>query len=160
MIKTIQRISKNTKDTEKIAQNFLKHLMLKRHFDITCKATVVCLSGELGAGKSTFTQFIAKNLGIKKKVDSPTFVIIKRYIIRPFGRPTSEFKNLFHIDAYRLKNEKELLHLEWIDIISNSQNIVFIEWPENVSKIIPQQHHKINISHTKEGYRKFNIKYI
>ena len=82
----MQKVSKNTKDTEKIAQDFLKHLMSKGTFDTAC---VVGLSGDLGTGKTTFTQFIAKNLGIKTKVKSPTFVIMKRYTLpqpSPEGR--------------------------------------------------------------------------
>ena len=82
----------------------------------------------------------------------------------------SFFSYLIHIDAYRLKNEKELLHLGWEEIISNPEHLVFIEWPENIIKAMPKQHHKISISHlshrsaakgdTKEGYRKFQIKKI
>ena len=68
------------------------------------------------------------------------------------------FKYLFHLDAYRLKNEKELLHLGWEEIIGDNENLIFIEWPENIIKAMPKKHHRIHISHTKEGHRKFEIK--
>ena len=141
-------ISKNIKNTNKIAQKFLESLK----FDKTM-ATVVGLYGDLGVGKTAFTQAIAKILNVKKKVNSPTFVIIKRYQLK-----NDKYKNLFHLDAYRLKNEKELLHLGWEEIISNKEHLVFIEWPENIIKAMPKKHHKIYISHTKEGHRKFEIK--
>ena len=153
----MKKVSKNIKDTEKIAQDFLSNLMSKAAFDI---AVVVGLSGDLGTGKTTFTQFIAKNLGIKTKIKSPTFVIIKRYKISPVGCWTPDgasFKNFFHIDAYRLKNEKELLYLGWKEIVSNKDNLIFIEWPENVAKIIPKKYHKVSIKHTREGHRKFKF---
>lgn len=151
-MKKIEKISKNIKDTERIAKEFLKSLtsnMSKVPFD---SATVVGLSGDLGAGKTTFTQVVAKELGIKNKINSPTFVIIKRYAIK-----YKSFDNFFHIDAYRLKSEKELLHLNWKEIISNPKNLILLEWPENVKNIMPKKYHKIKISHLKEGYRKFEI---
>jgi tRNA threonylcarbamoyladenosine biosynthesis protein TsaE len=144
----MNKVSKNTKETQKIAKNFLTKLKPNKN-----GATVVGLYGELGTGKTTFTQFVAKELNIKKKVNSPTFVIMKRYALK-----NSKYKNLFHIDAYRLKNEKELLHLGWDKIISDKEHLVFIEWPENVIKALPKKHHKVHIIHTKVGHRKFEIK--
>jgi tRNA threonylcarbamoyladenosine biosynthesis protein TsaE len=148
-------ISKNIKHTEKIAQDFLKCLLNKKNKN----ACVVGLSGELGAGKTAFTQAIAKTLGIKRRVNSPTFVIMKRYTLKH-----KNFENLFHLDAYRLKNEKELVHLGWEEIIANPKYLVFIEWPENIIKAMPKKYHKVSISHlpaqvgTKEGHRSFEIK--
>lgn len=141
-------ISKNTKETEKIAKEFLFKLKPAKN-----SATVVGLYGELGTGKTTFTQAIAKEFKIKRKVNSPTYVIIKNYKLR-----IKNFKRLFHIDAYRLKNEKELLHLGWNEIVSNKEHLVLIEWPENIIKALPKKHHQIHISHTKKGHRKFKIK--
>ena len=154
----MQKISKNTKDTEQIAKDFIELLSVKNK-----EAYVVGLYGDLGTGKTTFTQFVAKNFGIKRKINSPTFVIMKKYKIatRSLNEPSdlvAKFKYLFHLDAYRLKNEKELLHLGWKEIISNPEHLVFIEWPENIKKVMPKKHHKIHISHTKKGYRKFEIK--
>lgn len=144
----MKKVSKNTKETQKIAKEFLAQLKPFKN-----KATIVGLYGELGTGKTTFTQFVAKELKVKKKVNSPTFVIMKRYALK-----NSKYKNLFHIDAYRLKNKKELLHLGWEEIIENKKHLVFIEWPENVIKALPKKHHQIHISHTQSGHRKFEIK--
>ena len=164
----MNKISKDSKDTEKIAKEFLEYLCGRQDLPQAC---VVGLSGDLGTGKTTFTQFIAKNLGIKTKVKSPTFVIMKRYTLTPTlsrRERGHRYKNLFHIDAYRLKNEKELLHLGWEEIVSNPKNLIFIEWPENIKKAMPKKYHKVFIKHlprrsgtkagTKEGHRKFRIK--
>lgn len=151
--KPLEVFSKDIKDTAKIATDFVNIIIPLQSLSlINRKATVVGLSGNLGTGKTTFTQTVAKSLGIKDKVISPTFVIMKRY-----GLKNKVFKNLFHLDAYRLKNEKELTVLNWEEIISNPENLVFVEWPELIKKGMPKKHHKIKISHTKEGHRKFKI---
>ncbi len=148
MIKKI--ISKNLQDTEKIAKEFL--LKIKSN---NKSATLVTLSGELGAGKTTFTQALGKHLGIKNKINSPTFVIMKKYVLK-----SEHHDFLFHLDAYRLKNEKELEKLGWAEIIADPKNLILIEWPENVAKAIPKKHISIKIAHIKEGERKFEIKHI
>lgn len=149
----MQKISKTTEDTEKIAKDFLKTCLNSTNKN----SCVVCLRGDLGAGKTTFSKFLAKELGVKRKVNSPTFVIMKRYEIKS---KNNKFKNLYHLDAYRLKNEKELDVLGWKNIVADPNNLILIEWPENVKKAIPKKHHKIEIFHTKEGNRKFKIKKI
>ena len=141
-------ISCSSKDTKEIAEKLFSGLKIKKS-----KATVVGMYGDLGTGKTTFIQHFAKEAGVKKKVHSPTFSIMQRYLLKH-----KDLKNLFHIDAYRLKNEKELLSLGWDKILDDPENLVFIEWPEKVKSIMPKGHHQIHISHTKEGYRKFKIK--
>ncbi|MEI6280661.1 MAG: tRNA (adenosine(37)-N6)-threonylcarbamoyltransferase complex ATPase subunit type 1 TsaE, partial [bacterium] len=59
--------------------------------------------------------------------------------------------------AYRLKNEKELLHLGWEEIINNKENLVFIEWPENVTKVVPSNTKFVEIFHAKDGGRVFKF---
>ncbi|HPS21463.1 MAG TPA: tRNA (adenosine(37)-N6)-threonylcarbamoyltransferase complex ATPase subunit type 1 TsaE [Candidatus Paceibacterota bacterium] len=147
----MQKLSRTTEDTEKIAKDFLKTCVNNTNKN----SCVVCLHGDLGAGKTTFSKFLAKELGVKRKVNSPTFVIMKRYEIKS---KNNKFKNLYHLDAYRLKNEKELDVLGWKNIVADPNNLILIEWPENVKKAIPKKHHKIEILHTKEGHRKFKIK--
>ena len=145
-------VSKSLADTRKIAGDFLEEI-LKRNNKQT-RAIVVALYGNLGAGKTSFTQQAGKILGVSgRKINSPTFVIMKRYVLE--GK--KGLKNLFHLDAYRLKSGKELIRLGWEEIISDPAHIVFIEWPENVSKAIPRRHHKIRISHTQEGHRRFKM---
>ena len=94
-------------------------------------ATVITLSGDLGAGKTAFVKEVANCLSVKEEVTSPTFVIQKEYIIPEH----SLWKKLVHIDAYRLESKSELEYLGWDELIRNSENIIFIEWPEQVEGI-------------------------
>jgi tRNA threonylcarbamoyladenosine biosynthesis protein TsaE len=96
------------------------------------RATVVGLSGELGAGKTTFTQALATKLGVSSEVVSPTFVIMKRY---PTKHPL--FSTLIHIDAYRLENAEELAHLGFETWCNTPKTLIVIEWPERVSAVLP-----------------------
>lgn len=144
-------LSKNPKETKKIAKVFLKKLLKNKKGK---NALVVGLSGNLGAGKTAFTKFAGKHLGIKSKIYSPTFVIMKKYPIKLKG-----YKFFFHLDAYRLKNKKELMHLGWGDIIKDKEHLIFIEWPENVAKAMPSHARFIHITHgKKENHRVFKLK--
>lgn len=144
-------ISKNTEETGKIAKSFLNKILKEKGG--RKGALVVCLSGDLGVGKTAFTKAVGKHLGIKDKITSPTFVIMKKYAIK-----IKNYKFLFHFDAYRLKNEKELLYLNWEEIINNKEHIVFIEWPENVKKVIPLNTRFIYLSHKENGHRELELK--
>jgi tRNA threonylcarbamoyladenosine biosynthesis protein TsaE len=155
------KTSKSVKETGEIAKIFLEETLNQN--TLNQNALVVGLVGGLGAGKTTFLQAIAKHLGVKEKISSPTFVIMKKYPLPLRRRSTqrakgSGFDFLFHLDAYRLKNEKELLHLGWEEIIKNKKHLIFIEWPENVSKIMPAHSKFIHISDQKDGQKLFKFK--
>lgn len=96
------------------------------------KARVVAFSGELGAGKTTLTQELAKQFGIKETVVSPTFVIMKTYDIRSESEYYVHFKRLVHIDAYRLDSFIDLFKIGWNQIQSDTDNLIIVEWPERV----------------------------
>ncbi len=96
-------------------------------------ATVVALSGQLGAGKTTFAKGIAQALGVGEIVTSPTFVIEKIYALK-----NQLFDRLIHIDMYRLKNEQELETIGWKQIIADPRNLIVLEWPEGVPGAIPK----------------------
>jgi tRNA threonylcarbamoyladenosine biosynthesis protein TsaE len=146
----MHKLSKNIGDTAAIAKIFLDQILKPKK---TRKgALVIGLSGELGAGKTAFTQAVAKELGIKGRVSSPTFVIMKKY---PIKHPT--FRSLLHLDAYRLKNAEDLFNLGWRELVLDEGNIIFIEWPEKVKGAMPKGHHKIKISHTKSGQRSLKM---
>ena len=120
-------------------------------------AKVLALSGDLGAGKTTLTQEIAKELGVKENVVSPTFVIMKIYDINQKSKYYSYFKKLIHIDAYRIENTKELVLFGWKEIISNKNNLVVVEWPEKIKSVIPKYAMKVSLSHINEETRKINF---
>lgn len=104
---------------------------------------VIALSGELGAGKTTFVQGFAKGLKIKDKIISPTFVLIRQHKI-----PETK-KTLYHIDLYRLEKAEDLKDIGLEEIVSNPNNLVLIEWAERIEKDLPEGVIKINIE--KEG---------
>jgi len=119
------------------------------------KALIIGLSGDLGSGKTTFVQGIAQSLGIKDQITSPTFVIQKRYEI---NSQEFDFKNLIHIDAYRLESGEDLLILGWEEIKNNPENIIFIEWPEKVSEVLPKDIINLNFKFVDEGTREIRFK--
>lgn len=113
------------------------------------KATLVTLSGDLGAGKTAFTKAVASALGVHELVTSPTFVLEKMYRISD-----SAFKRLVHIDAYRLKGGAELAPLGFDELMKDPQALVFMEWPERVADTLPKPSVAIKIESQAEGGRK------
>jgi len=104
---------------------------------------ILGLQGNLGGGKTTFLQGFARGLGIKEKITSPTYVILKHFkITKPqisnsksqinSKSKNSKFGNFYHIDYYRLKDERDLVSLGFKEIIKNPKNIAAIEWPEKI----------------------------
>ncbi|MEA2112941.1 MAG: tRNA (adenosine(37)-N6)-threonylcarbamoyltransferase complex ATPase subunit type 1 TsaE [Patescibacteria group bacterium] len=138
-------IIKNLGEMEIFADFFLKKLS-----KIRSKAVVIGLSGDLGSGKTTFVQNIAKILKIEKYITSPTFVIQKQYEV---SSEKSYFKKLIHIDAYRLDQGKDLVDLGWEDLINNPNNIIFLEWPEKVKGILGSDTIYLNFKFIDEDIR-------
>ncbi|HEY4473823.1 MAG TPA: tRNA (adenosine(37)-N6)-threonylcarbamoyltransferase complex ATPase subunit type 1 TsaE [Candidatus Paceibacterota bacterium] len=90
------------------------------------RAYIVGLKGELGAGKTTFMQEVAKVFGVPHIVTSPTFVLVRTYTIN--GIP---FKRLVHVDAYRL-NGSDTDTFGFQEYAANPENLILVEWPENL----------------------------
>ena len=118
------------------------------------RALVIGLEGDLGGGKTTFLQGFSKGLGIKQKITSPTFVIMRRYKIQNTGY---KIQNFYHIDCYRVEKPKEILDLGSKEIITNSQNIVAIEWADRVRKIIPKRAIWLTFGFINKNKRKITI---
>jgi len=96
-------------------------------------SVILGLCGPLGSGKTVFIKGLARGLGIKKKILSPTFVIVKNYKLK-----TKNWQTLYHFDCYRIKDPKEILDLGFAQIIDDCKNIVVIEWAEKIKKILPK----------------------
>jgi len=124
---------------------------------------VFALQGDLGAGKTTFTQGFLKGLGSKKRVTSPTFVLMRRHRFgsRSVARASQKkFKNVFHIDAYRLKKPEHLAALELDVILNEPSNIILIEWPEQAKKFLPKNTVWVKFKYgKKESERTIKITY-
>ena len=120
-------ISRSTEETNKLACQVLKKIDLE-------KPVVILLKGELGGGKTVFVKAIAKAMGVKERVTSPTFILYNSYKIR-FKIEDLRFMNgtLLHWDLYRIEDSKELETIGFWEIIKKA-NIVCIEWPERMGK--------------------------
>jgi len=117
------------------------------------KAVVLALKGNLGAGKTTFLQGFAKGLGIEEKVLSPTFILMRRFDIQDLV-----YRNFYHIDCYRLKNEKDLDYLGFEEMLKNPENIIAIEWPERIKKVLPKDISEIKFSYLQGNKRKLEVR--
>lgn len=115
------------------------------------KNGIICLSGDLGSGKTVFVQGFAQSLGIKEPIISPSFVLIKQYPI-PYHHGT-----LYHIDLYRLE-DNQLRELGLDELWSEKQNIILIEWADKLKKI-PNSAVKISIQKKGKDQRLFLINY-
>lgn len=123
-------ITKSQGETKRLGERFAREIIRKRPLD---EAVVIGLEGDLGGGKTTFLQGFAKGLGVKEKILSPTFVILKRFHV-----PYSMFHDFYHIDCYRIQKPKEILSLGFKKIISDPKNIVAVEWADRVQKVLPR----------------------
>ncbi len=130
-MQSIEIITNSSKETKKIG--FALAFTLEKKPINSKQASVIALEGDLGSGKTTFIQGLAQGLKIKESVLSPTFVIQK-----DFSLQLKNFKNLYHIDAYRLKNPEELLELGFKDLIGNPENLIVIEWADKIRNILPK----------------------
>jgi tRNA threonylcarbamoyladenosine biosynthesis protein TsaE len=108
-------ITKNSKETQKLGEMLAKD---------SKNGIIIALEGDLGCGKTTFTQGFLKGLKIKGPYTSPTFVVMKKY------------NNAYHIDAYRV-NSDDILNLGWEEIVADENNVIIVEWADRIRKIIP-----------------------
>lgn len=144
-------LSASPKDTARLAAIFAKEVLST---PLNPKgAFVVSLSGNLGAGKTNFIKSFARGAGVAKTITSPTFLLIRRYALG--GK---RYKNLFHIDAYRISNPEEIKKLGICEIMNDKKNLVFVEWGEKIKKLLPPDVVLIKIRHgKKENERVFTI---
>ena len=129
-------------DTQKIAMRLAKEMVAKK----SDKARVIALSGDLGAGKTTFTQGFARALGIKTPVQSPTFVLMKIYALDK----KTHLKHLVHIDAYRIEKTEEIKHLGLHELLRDKDAVLLIEWAERIKKLLPRDTIWITMEHGKK----------
>ncbi len=110
---------------------------------------VICLQGDLGAGKTTFVQGIAQGWGSLDSVSSPTFIIVNVYRGRDETR-------LFHMDAYRLDSASEAEELDLDAMLS--QGPLIIEWPERMEGLVPPENLWVNLEHIAEDEREMRFR--
>lgn len=136
----------SAEETQNVAAKVAKRLKIS--------GGIVALSGELGAGKTTFVQGVAKSLGIKQNIVSPTFILVKQYSI-----PNTK-KTLYHIDLYRIEKQGGIENLGLDEILLNKQNIIFVEWPEKIKEEIDNdQVVWVSLEKLDENNRKIRVTY-
>jgi tRNA threonylcarbamoyladenosine biosynthesis protein TsaE len=133
----MEKILNSKKETKEIAEEIAEEILNEKN-----KTNVLALTGDLGSGKTTFTQFFARKLNIKENIPSPTFLIMRKYKLS-----LKKYNYLYHFDAYRIKNEKELEFMNFKKIIEDKRNIIIIEWAENIKKCLPKNSIWINFKH-------------
>lgn len=143
MIKKIF-LTKNSDETKNLAGEIGKDLK---------DGGVLALFGNLGSGKTTFVQGLAKSLGIKERIISPTFIIIRKYKV---SNTKYQVSNFYHVDLYRVQNDRQIEE-ELKEIFSSKNGIVAIEWTEKLEKL-PKRRIEIYFEHISENERKITIK--
>lgn len=128
---------------------------------------VIALYGDLGSGKTTFMQGLAIGLGVKKRVLSPTFIIVRQYEIsdmkyvegsaQSVSRIAYHISRLYHVDLYRIKDEKDVESLGLEELWSDPKTVIAIEWPEKIEKILPEKRTNIYFEYLGENERKITI---
>lgn len=150
---TLEIITERAEKTQKAGENLARQILKRKRGR---QSLVIGLEGELGSGKTTFIQGLAMGLGIKDQITSPTFVIMKKYRIRTCEGLTSA-RCFYHIDCYRLNKPKDLLDLDFKEILENPENIIVIEWAEKVKKILPKNTLWIEFEHINRDKRKITL---
>lgn len=144
----VEIISRSKSETQKVAASLAEELV-KSDFTNGGLA-VMALEGNLGSGKTTFVQGFARALGVKEKIQSPTFVLMKVY---PLTK-AKKFRHLIHIDCYRLDSPKDLLHLGFKDLVKDQDAIILIEWADRVRGLIPRSALWIKFKHGKRPHER------
>jgi tRNA threonylcarbamoyladenosine biosynthesis protein TsaE len=121
-----------------LAKKLLEQALAKRGLG---RATLITLMGDLGAGKTTLVQALARELGVEVAIQSPTYVLMKKYEL--VGQP---FTTLIHIDAYRLADAEEFAALKPSSFLLDEDVLVCIEWPERIQGALPQADVALNLS--------------
>lgn len=119
--------TKSCKETESAAEQFATHL---------AAGDVVLLRGEMGVGKTVFTQGLCRALGVDDYVTSPTFTVVNEYAGKLFP--------IYHFDLYRIEEEDELLEIGFEEYLQ-SGGVCVIEWPQNAENSLPQHRYEVEI---------------
>lgn len=127
-------------DLKEISQHFLEYI--KNH-------KVFAFYGEMGVGKTTFISYLAEALAIEGQVSSPTYGYVNEYFSPTYGL-------IYHFDLYRITSEEEAYDIG-IEEYIYGENIVFIEWAENIENLLPEDYVKVNIRKDKHDVREIEV---
>ena len=137
---------------QELAHNFIQSEKRRKN------ALIISLEGELGTGKTTFTQGFAKALGVETWIKSPTFILMRQYRLPRAKNQNPDREYLYHIDCYRLKNASSLLEIGLQDILQDPKNIVLIEWGEKLANLLPHGVIRIRFKHLNDVQREIEVR--
>jgi len=142
-------ITKSAGETKKLGKEIADQLISPKPED---SGRIIALSGDLGSGKTTLVQGLSQGLGLKSRILSPTFILMRRYELAK--------GHFFHVDLYRLNNQvaEEVVNIGLTDIWQESNNVVIIEWAEKIKDIIPKNTKWIFFENLGGDKRKITIK--
>ena len=132
-------VTKSFEETQQLGFDFAKTLK---------GGQVIALHGDLGAGKTTFVQGLAKGLGITKNIISPTFIIMRTY-----GIPSGDSLNFYHVDLYRIESEHDIEGLGLLELLQDPNNIIVIEWSEKIEHLLPTNKKAIFLTYLENDRR-------
>ena len=161
-------ITNNSRETQKLGEQFAARSLLvasktlASQGDSLSRSVVLALYGDLGSGKTTFVQGLAKGLGIERRIISPTFIIVRSYKLKSqsanLKTTTQNLKLFYHIDLYRIEDEKDLIGLGLEEIMGDPQNIVVIEWAEKMKDMLPKRRIDIYFEYLNDKKRRIIIR--
>src|SRR5579859_3177717 len=159
----MKQITNSHTTTQELGEDFAKKLH---------GGDVLLLFGDLGSGKTTFMQGLAKGLGIERRIISPTFIIVRKYEV-PESSPIKNIQTLYHIDLYRTQTrstsfgltqdessgqaEDDLQGLGMNEILHENNAIVAIEWPEKLGSFLPEKRWELHFETLSENERSITI---
>lgn len=144
-------VTKSARETQKFGEKWARKLK---------RGDAVCLYGDLGAGKTTLVQGIARGLGVKGRVISPTFVLVRRHKLPRAKSPEFSKGYLYHIDLYRLDNIREAQAIGIEEIADDKDSIVVIEWAEKIKEILPKRRWEVRLAVVSRGKRKIDTRLV
>lgn len=155
MAEVLKLIGKSPGGTKKIGRILGEALRKEKVF--LNKALLIGLQGNLGAGKTTFVQGLAEGFGVKEKIKSPSFAILKIFELTPHKK--ENFNHLLHFDFYRLEKpaRKELETFKFFEFLKNPENLIVAEWSEKIKKFLPRNYLKIEFKTLKENTRELKF---
>ena len=161
LLSYMEKLVRTLTEFEEEATGFAESLAPRFALDSATKrrlgATLITLSGELGAGKTAFVKAVARALGVEEGITSPTFVLEKISLLPPeLGHRMSKFRRLVHIDAYRLERGSDLAPLGFDELMQNSENLILLEWPERVADALPGVARHISFKMLPDGSREIS----
>ena len=133
-----KKITTSFKETQQLGFDFAKTLK---------GGQVLCLYGDLGSGKTTFVQGLAKGLGIEKQIISPTFIIMRTYAAGGI------VKHFYHVDLYRINDPSDVEGLGLLELLGNTDTIAAIEWPDKIENLLPVDRIDITFEYLKDDMR-------